>query len=49
MSIAAQIQKLINRNYELVGSDINSNNGNDIFIFKDGDKRFAVEVYEWRD
>jgi len=45
--IATDIQKLINRQYEYVATDINSENGNDILIFKDGKKKFAIEVYEW--
>ena len=47
--IATKIQELINKSYEYIGNDINPSSGNDIFIFKDGDKRFAVEVYEWVD
>ena len=50
MKIAAKILELINKQYEFISKDINSSNGNDIFIFKEAGvegKKFAVEVYEW--
>ena len=49
MSIPTKIQELVNKQYEYVGNDVSVSNGNDIFIFKDGDRKFAVEVYEWVD
>ena len=50
MKLSAKIQELINKKYEYIGKDINSNNGNDIFVFKEAGvdgKKFTVEVYEW--
>ena len=44
--IAIEVTDLVNKQYEYIGNDINPSNGNYIFIFKDGDKEFAVEVYE---
>ena len=49
MKIPTKIMELVNKQYEYIASDINPSNGNDIFIFKDGDKKFAVEIYEWID
>ena len=49
LNIAQKIQELINRNYEYIGNDKNISNGNDIFIFKNGKKKFAVEVYDWEE
>ena len=49
LRIAERIQELINKNYEYISNDISPSNGNDIFIFKDKNKRFAIEVYEWVD
>ena len=47
MSFRKEVEKLINANYEYVGSDTNAINGNEMMLFKDNDGQvYAVEVYE---